>query len=81
VLPDAEDLRHPRADGGRIRRQSGKVTRIGSICTGAMALAAAGLLDGKRATTHWAYCDRLAKLAPDARVELDAIFVHDEVYT
>jgi transcriptional regulator GlxA family with amidase domain len=58
-----------------IRRQASKVQRIGSICTGAMLLAAAGLLGGKRATTHWAYCDQLAKLAPDAQVERDAIYV------
>jgi transcriptional regulator GlxA family with amidase domain len=65
-----------------LRRQAGKVSRIGSICTGAMVLAAAGLLGGKRATTHWAYCDRLAKLAPDARVERDAIYVQSgKLYT
>lgn len=58
-----------------LRRQSGKVKRIGSICTGALLLAAAGLLDGKRVTTHWAYLERLAKLAPRAQVERDALFV------
>jgi len=65
-----------------IRRQASKVARIGSICTGAMVLAAAGLLDGKKVTTHWAYCDRLARLAPESRVERDAIYVQSgNLYT
>jgi transcriptional regulator GlxA family with amidase domain len=65
-----------------VRRQATKVARIGSICTGALVLAAAGLLAGKRVTTHWAYFDRLAKMAPDARVERDAIFVQSgNLYT
>ncbi|MBX3702279.1 MAG: DJ-1/PfpI family protein [Steroidobacteraceae bacterium] len=55
--------------------QSGRVQRLGSICNGAMLLAAAGLLNGRTATTHWAYLDRLAKLAPRARVERDALYV------
>lgn len=65
-----------------IRRQASKVERIGSICTGALVLAAAGLLDGKTVTTHWAYCDRLEELAPGSRVERDAIYVQsDNLYT
>jgi transcriptional regulator GlxA family with amidase domain len=55
--------------------QAKRVQRIGSICNGAMLLAAAGLLDGKPATTHWAYLDRLAALAPKARVDRDALYV------
>ncbi|MBC6981567.1 GlxA family transcriptional regulator [Caulobacter sp. 17J80-11] len=58
-----------------LRERAGATRRIGSICSGALVLAAAGLLDGREATTHWAYCDRLAALAPDCRVDPDAIFV------
>ena len=62
--------------------QSRRVQRIGSICNGAMLLAAAGLLDGKPATTHWAYLDRLATLAPRARIDRDALYVRaGNIYT
>ena len=56
--------------------------RVTSVCSGAFVLGAAGLLDGRRATTHWAWCDTLAALYPDVEVERDAIFVVDDsVYT
>lgn len=51
--------------------------RVASVCTGAFLLGAAGLLDGKRAVTHWADCDRLASTFPKARVDMNAIFVRD----
>ena len=65
-----------------LKRISGRIRRVGSVCTGAMLLARAGLLDGRRATTHWNWCQTLIKRAPRARVDADPIFVRDEnVYT
>jgi len=65
-----------------LKRISTRIRRVGSVCTGAMLLARAGLLDGRRATTHWNWCQTLIKRAPRARVERDPIFVRDEnVYT
>jgi transcriptional regulator GlxA family with amidase domain len=58
------------------------VRRLCSVCTGALVLAEAGLLDGKRATTHWAQLDHLQKRHASVRVERDPIFVRDgKVYT
>jgi transcriptional regulator GlxA family with amidase domain len=51
--------------------------RVTSVCTGAFLLAGAGLLDGRRATTHWASCDELARRHPAVDVERDPIFVRD----
>jgi transcriptional regulator GlxA family with amidase domain len=51
--------------------------RVGSICTGAFALARAGLLDGRQCTTHWKVADRLQHLCPSARVLRDRLFVVD----
>jgi transcriptional regulator GlxA family with amidase domain len=51
--------------------------RTVSVCTGAFLLAAAGLLDGRRATTHWTRCEDLARMFPRVQVEPDRIFVRD----
>jgi len=65
-----------------IRDVAASTRRIGSVCTGALLLAQAGLLDGKKATTHWKYCDQLATTYPDVEVNPDPIFVRDgNVYT
>jgi transcriptional regulator GlxA family with amidase domain len=62
------------ADVARLGRGAGRVM---SVCTGAFVLAAAGMLDGHRATTHWASCDALAERHPEVSVEPDQIYVHD----
>ncbi len=54
-----------------------RARRVASVCTGSFLLAAAGLLDRKRATTHWAYCDALARRFPRVTVEADPIYVRD----
>jgi transcriptional regulator GlxA family with amidase domain len=51
--------------------------RVTSVCTGAFLLARAGLLEGRRATTHWASCDELARRHPGVEVDPDPIFVRD----
>ncbi|WP_344062979.1 GlxA family transcriptional regulator [Microbacterium pumilum] len=60
-----------------IRRLAARSRRVTSVCSGAFLLAAAGLLDGRRATTHWAECADLARDFPGVEVEPDAIYVQD----
>src|SRR5216683_2552380 len=61
---------------------AGRSRRVASICTGAFLLAAAGLLDGKRAVTHWNFCDRLAREFPKVNVLPNPIFLRDgSIYT
>ena len=65
-----------------IRSAAGRSRRVASICTGAFMLARAGLLDGRRATTHWAACEALQRRYPSIDVRPDPIFVRDgNVYT
>lgn len=60
-----------------VRARAGRARRVASVCTGAFLLGAAGLLDGRRAVTHWKHCGALAARYPRARVEPDPIFVQD----
>ncbi|GGP77563.1 GlxA family transcriptional regulator [Streptomyces calvus] len=60
-----------------LRGHGPRAERLVSVCTGAVLLADAGLLDGRRATTHWAYCDTLARDHPAVDVDPDPIFVRD----
>jgi transcriptional regulator GlxA family with amidase domain len=60
-----------------VRERARHARRTASVCTGAFLLAASGLLDGRRAVTHWAFCAELARRFPAVRVEPDPIFVQD----
>ena len=60
-----------------LRRMAPRVRRLGSVCTGTFILAQAGLLGGKRVTTHWMGCRALAERYPDVTVDPDPIFVRD----
>lgn len=60
-----------------LRRLAGRARRVTSVCTGAFLLGAAGLLDGKRATTHWSVARDLQRMYPKVRVEEDRIFIND----
>jgi transcriptional regulator GlxA family with amidase domain len=60
-----------------LRARAGAARRTASVCTGAFLLAEAGLLDGRRAVTHWEYCDLLGRRHPAVTVERDPIFIRD----
>jgi transcriptional regulator GlxA family with amidase domain len=65
-----------------LQRAARSGARITSVCSGAFLLAAAGLLDGKRAATHWLGCKMLASMFPKVQVDPNAIFVRDgELWT
>jgi transcriptional regulator GlxA family with amidase domain len=63
--------------GERIGDGFAKARRIASVCTGAFQLAAEGLLDGRRATTHWVYADLLQKMYPAIKVQRECIYTKD----
>ena len=75
-------LGHSAATGDRalvrhLQRLAGGARRVGSVCTGATLLAEAGLLTGRRATTHWMYAGELAQRYPSVRVDASPIFIRD----
>lgn len=75
--PDLDDMASEAPLQDWLRWQAHTVRRYGSVCTGAFALAACGLLDGKRVATHWHATARLAAAYPSVCVEADAIYVKD----
>jgi transcriptional regulator GlxA family with amidase domain len=79
-ITDRQLLRDGRLDAGvsvALRAATARGVRIMSICTGAFVLAAAGLLDGRPATTHWYYAGQFRRLFPAVRLDPDVLFVDD----
>jgi transcriptional regulator GlxA family with amidase domain len=80
--PNITTLQHDPQVLAWLQAQAPKVRRLTSVCTGAFLLAQAGLLDGRRATTHWNSTCRLARSFPTVKVEGDPIYVRDgAIYT
>jgi AraC family transcriptional activator FtrA len=79
VIPGwrAPDEPPPAALLARLRAAFARGARLCSICSGVFVLAAAGLLDGRRATTHWRYVERLRARYPQIRVEANALYVDE----
>lgn len=80
IVPGGGSPRSPRLPEAMVQwiaQFAPQVRRLCSVCTGAFLLAAAGRLDGCRATTHWAGIELLRKRAPRARIEADRIYVQD----
>jgi AraC family transcriptional regulator, transcriptional activator FtrA len=79
VIPGwADDLRPPRPELiEALRGAYGRGARLMSVCIGAFVLAEAGLLDGRRATTHWRFADRLQKRYPEIDVDPTVLYVDD----
>ena len=78
IVPGGEGSRRPDPDlTGWLRAHAPRAARLVSVCTGAFLLAEAGLLDGRRVTTHWAYCGSLAARYPELTVDPDPIFIRD----
>ncbi len=68
---------HDRLFVKQIQQLAERSVRVCSVCSGALLLAAAGVLDGRRAVTHWEDCEQLAREYPAVKVELDPIYIKD----
>ena len=78
IVPGGQGSRRPDPElTAWLRAHGRQADRLVSVCTGAFLLAEAGLLDGRRVTTHWAYCGSLAARYPRVSVEGEPIFVRD----
>lgn len=80
IVPGGAGLREPgtmTSVAGWLRTHAPRFRRIASVCTGAYGLAAAGLLDGRRVTTHWRFAEDLARRFPRVSVAGEALFIRD----
>lgn len=75
--PDAATAQLPPRVREWLRTSAARSRRFGSVCTGAFALAASGLLNERRLTTHWAAVDALAQACPGVTIEADSLYVRD----
>ncbi|MCZ4101721.1 MULTISPECIES: GlxA family transcriptional regulator [Streptomyces] len=83
LVPGGSGLKEALADRALISwigQAAARSRRVASVCGGAFLLAEAGLLDGRRATTHWAYCEEMARRYPQVTVDPGPIFVWDGRY-
>lgn len=78
LIPGGQGARRPGGElAAWLRRHAPAAQRVTSVCTGAFLLAEAGLLAGRRVTTHWAYADALQRQFPDVLVDPEPIYVRD----
>ena len=80
VIPGGCGLRNPRLNAkvvSWVRANAPRIRRVASVCTGIYGLAATGLLDGRRATTHWRFARDVAEKFPAVALEPDALFLKD----
>jgi transcriptional regulator GlxA family with amidase domain len=80
VIPGGSGLREPKTNhlvASFVRRRAARVRRVAAVCTGIYGVAPTGLLDGRQATTHWAFVDRVAAAFPKLRLAADQLFVKD----
>jgi transcriptional regulator GlxA family with amidase domain len=80
VIPGGSGLREPETNrkvASFVRRRAARVRRVAAVCTGIYGVAPTGLLDGRQATTHWAFVERVAAAFPKLRLAADQLFVKD----
>ena len=80
MVPGGSGLRNPATNAAIARwllAAAQRIRRVASVCTGIYGLAATGLLDGRRVTTHWRFADDVARRFPRLRLEADSLFIRD----